>query len=102
MGKGAQRNPANPAELVRASGFTNGGKAAGLGVHKDQDKNIAQRAAEAMKPIPGMAGAPHKGLTQPGVAEAIIELAKAEGGLAPTGGVIPRGYLPTSSMKISK
>jgi hypothetical protein len=99
MGKGAQRNPGSPADLVKASSFSSSGKAQGLGVHPGSDPTITKRAAEAMKPVPGMAGAPHEGLTSPGVVESYIALTTGEGALGTGKGFNGSGKLPVDVLK---
>ena len=98
-----RQNPLSVADALKQSAFSGTPKAQGIGVHVGHDPSITKRAAEAQKTEGKNPGeAPHRGLTQPGAVEAIIGLAKAEGGLSPGGGVIPRGYLPTAVMKAPK
>jgi hypothetical protein len=101
LGKSTESHPYSC--IKKASSFTGSGVAQGIGVHIGHDPSITKRAAEAQKTEGKNPGeAPNRGLTQPGAVEAIIGLAKSEGGLSPRGGVIPRGYLPTADMKITK
>jgi hypothetical protein len=101
MGKGAQKNPGSIKEAIAQGSISSSAKI-GLGAHSATDPSVARRAAPAMAPVPGMEGAPHKGLTAPGVVDQIVEVVKAAGGLSDAGAIVPRGYIQTSVLKRGK